>query len=130
MAGTLLPPVSALPPEAAGLPAAMISKAWSAAHDFEAMALSRFLAPMFDTVDLSHSAFGGGSAEESWKPMLIDAIGKQISAAGGLGLARPVFAEMLRMQETASHKAAGAPHSPSSSSPSSRSPSSRMEKTP
>ncbi|MCA7118631.1 MAG: rod-binding protein [Acidibrevibacterium sp.] len=125
MAGALLPPVSAIPPEAAGLSPAVINKAWTAAHDFEAMALGRFLAPMFDTVDLSHSAFGGGSAEESWKPMLIDAIGKQISAAGGLGLARPVFAEMLRMQEAATHAALDAPPPASS-----RSSSSRMEKSP
>lgn len=120
MAGMLLPPVTSLPPEAAGLSPAVIGKAWTAARDFEAMALSRFLEPIFNTVDLSHSAFGGGSAEESWKPMLIDAMAKEIGAAGGLGLTRPVFVEMLRMQEMAAHQGAGSRQSPSS----------RMEATP
>ena len=31
--------------------------------------------------------------------MLIDAIGKQMAAQGGLGLAAPVFDAMLRKQE-------------------------------
>jgi Rod binding domain-containing protein len=113
MAGLLLPPASALPPEAAHLPSDIVNKAWTAARDFEAMALGRFLEPIFNTVDLSHSAFGGGSGEEAWKPMLIDAMAKQIGAAGGLGLARPIFAEMLRMQESARHQSAQGPASPS-----------------
>jgi flagellar protein FlgJ len=71
----------------------------AAAKDFEAMALGQLLAPMFETVDMSHSKFGGGEAEGTWRPMLVDAIGKQIAAHGGLGLAAPVFAAMLRAQE-------------------------------
>ena len=31
--------------------------------------------------------------------MLVDAIGKQIASHGGLGIAAPVFAAMLRAQE-------------------------------
>ena len=75
------------------------AKLTQAAQDFEAMALGQLLAPMFDTVDTAHSAFGGGEAEATCKPMLIDAIAKQIAAHGGLGLAAPVFASMLRTQE-------------------------------
>ena len=56
---------------------------------------------MFDTVDMSHSAFGGGAAEASWRPMMVDAIGKQMAAHGGLGLAVPVFNAMLHAQEKA-----------------------------
>ena len=57
------------------------------------------LAPMFETVDTAHSEFGGGEAEGTWRPMLVDAIGKQIAAHGGLGIAAPVFAAMLHSQE-------------------------------
>ena len=63
------------------------------------MAIGQLLAPMFETVDTAHSAFGGGAAEAAWRPMMVDAIGKQIAAHGGLGLAAPVFAAMLRAQE-------------------------------
>ncbi len=75
------------------------AKLWKAARDFEAMALSAFLQPMFATVDDKQNLFGGGEAERTWKPMLVDAIGKQIAAAGGLGLAGPIHDAMLRMQE-------------------------------
>ena len=75
------------------------AKMWKAARDFEAMALGEFLKPMFETAEPKHGLFGGGAGERTWKPMLIDAIGKQIAAAGGLGLAASVHAAMLRMRE-------------------------------
>jgi flagellar protein FlgJ len=70
------------------------------AKDFEAMAIGQLLQPMFDTVDTSSHAFGGGRGEEAWKPMLVQEFAKQIAAHGGLGLAKPVYDAMLRMQET------------------------------
>jgi Rod binding domain-containing protein len=63
------------------------------------MAIGQLLQPMFETVDVKHSAFGGGEAEEAWRPMLVDAIGKQMAANGGIGLAVPVFNALLRAQE-------------------------------
>jgi flagellar protein FlgJ len=75
------------------------AKSWKAARDFEAVALGEFLKPMFDTVDTRNDRFGGGAAEQAWKPMLVDEIAKQIAAAGGLGLAAPIHDAMLRMQE-------------------------------
>jgi peptidoglycan hydrolase FlgJ len=74
-------------------------KLWKAARDFEAMALGELLKPMFDTVSNKDSLFGGGEAEQTWKPMLVDEIGKLIAAHGGLGLAGPIHDAMLRMQE-------------------------------
>ena len=72
-----------------------------AAQAFEANALNELLKPMFDTVDSAHGAFGGGDGEEAWRPMLVDAVAKQIAAHGGLGLAAPVLRQMMQMQETA-----------------------------
>ena len=86
------PPISTVSPEQS-------AKLWQAARDFEAMAIGELLKPMFDTVDAAHSAFGGGEAEAAWRPMLVDAIGKQMAANGGIGLAVPVFNAMLRAQE-------------------------------
>ena len=86
-------------PQPAGAGADQTSKLRQAAQDFEAMALGELLLPMFDTVDTSGGIFGGGAAEAAWKPMLVQAIGKQIAAHGGLGLAAPVLAAMLRAQE-------------------------------
>ena len=78
---------------------AQVQKAWSAAQDFEAMALGQFLAPMFDTVDLASGPLGGGQGEQAWRPMLVDAMAKQIARAGGVGIAQPVFRQMIQMQE-------------------------------
>lgn len=70
-----------------------------AAQAFEANALGALLKPMFDTVDLAHDTFGGGEGEAAWRPMLVDAVAKQIAAHGGLGLAAPVLRQMIQMQE-------------------------------
>jgi peptidoglycan hydrolase FlgJ len=97
MNASILPPANQ--PVATSLSDAQVAKAWKAARDFEAMALGQLLQPMFATVDTAHGVFSGGSAEEAWKPMFIDAIGKNLAAHGGIGIARPVFTEMLRAQE-------------------------------
>ncbi len=70
----------------------------AAAGKFEAMALGELLKPMFSTVDLSSGPFGGGSAEQQWMPMLVDAIASKMQQAGGLGLAGPVRAALARAQ--------------------------------
>jgi Rod binding domain-containing protein len=91
-------------PKAPGLPAdpANVHKA---AQDFEAMVIGQFLQPMFDTVDTSHSKFGGGAGEAAWKPMMVQEMGKQIAAHGGLGLSGAVQAAMMQMQEAKSRHA-------------------------
>lgn len=98
MAAQILPPQAG--PSAAQLSQPGVAKTWKAAKDFEAMALGELLAPMFDTVDTAHGLFGGGDGEAAWRPMLTQELAKQIASHGGLGLAVPVFQEMLRMQET------------------------------
>jgi Rod binding domain-containing protein len=70
-----------------------------AAKEFEAMAIGQLLQPMFDTVDTAHSQFGGGAGEAAWRPMMVQEIAKQIAGHGGLGLAKPIYDAMLRMQE-------------------------------
>jgi Rod binding domain-containing protein len=87
----------------ADLAAPLDPKVWQAARNFEAMAIGQMLAPMFDTVDVAHSKFGGGEAEAAWRPMMIDAIGNQVEAHGGFGLAQPIYAAMLRAQEGRAH---------------------------
>jgi Rod binding domain-containing protein len=74
------------------------------AKDFEATALNELFEPMFDTVDMKDSSFGGGDAEESWKPILVQEMTKAIAAKGGLGLAAPVYHTLLQMQEQAQNK--------------------------
>ncbi|HEX3347084.1 MAG TPA: rod-binding protein [Acetobacteraceae bacterium] len=87
------------PPSAAELADPATARIWKAAQDFEAMALGEMLKPMFDTVDLSDQPLGGGTGEATWRPMLTQEYAKTMERHGGIGLAAPVFHEMLRMQE-------------------------------
>ncbi len=75
------------------------AKVWKAAQDFEAMAIGQFLQPMFSTVDTSQGLFGGGTGEQTFRPMLITEMAKGIEQRGGIGLAAPVYDQMLKMQE-------------------------------
>ena len=67
------------------------------AQEFEATFLAQMLRPMFEGLS-TEAPFGGGHAEETWRGFMIDEMGKQISRAGGVGLADQVMAEMIRMQ--------------------------------
>lgn len=82
------------------VPSADPAKMAKSARDFESMAIGQLLQPMFDTVKTTNNAFAGGSGEEAWKPMLVQEFAKRIAAHGGLGLAKPVYDAMLRMQGT------------------------------
>ena len=69
----------------------------AAAQDFEAMFISQMLQPMFsETMD--GGPFGGGSAEATFKGLMIEEYGKSIAASGQIGIAPVLEAEMLRMQ--------------------------------
>jgi flagellar protein FlgJ len=99
-----LPPVSV--PQAAPQtvrrrpsPAADPAQLAESAHNFEAMAIGQLLQPMFDTIKTANGLFGGGAGEGAWRPMLVQEFAKQIAVHGGLGLAKPVYDSMIRMQE-------------------------------
>lgn len=98
MASVSIPQAGA--PTAAELAVPEAARAWKTAQDFEAMTLGQMLAPMFETVDAAHGAFGGGEGEAAWRPMLTQELAKSMAAHGGLGLAVPVFRQMLQMQES------------------------------
>lgn len=81
------------------LPPGQAARAVAAARDFEAMTLGQLLQPMFDTTDTANALFGGGPGEEAFKPMMVNEMAKAIASHGGLGLAAPILAQMLRTQE-------------------------------
>jgi Rod binding domain-containing protein len=67
------------------------------AKAFEAQLVSLMLQPMFEGVSTS-GPFGGGEAESTYRSFMLDAFGKQMAKAGGIGVAGPVMREMLKMQ--------------------------------
>jgi len=75
------------------------AKAEKVAQDFEAFFLGQMLQPMFKSLNVE-PPFGGGSAEEIWRSMMVDEMGKAMAKAGGIGIAASVKREILRMQES------------------------------
>lgn len=68
-----------------------------AARDFEAMAITQMLQPMFEGLK-TDGMFGGGHGEMVMRGFLLNEYGKSIAAAGGIGLSDQVYTEILRMQ--------------------------------
>ncbi len=67
------------------------------AQEFESVFLSQMLQPMFDGLK-TDGTFGGGFAEEIYRGLMLENIGRDMAATGGIGLADAVMAEMVRMQ--------------------------------
>ncbi len=67
------------------------------AKDFESSFLSMMLKPMFEGLS-TDGMFSGGNAEGMWRSFLTDAIAKQTTKAGGIGIADTVQREMLKLQ--------------------------------
>jgi flagellar protein FlgJ len=63
------------------------------AKSFEAAFLASMMGSMFEGVDM-----GGGQGAAAFKSVMMEAVGKKIEASGGIGLAKSVQAEMLKMQ--------------------------------
>jgi peptidoglycan hydrolase FlgJ len=74
------------------------AKLWETAQDFEAVLLSQLTSLMFDSAP-SDSAFSAGPAEETWRGMMAEEMGKQMARTGGIGLATHVYDQMIRLQE-------------------------------
>lgn len=70
-----------------------VAKIDATAKKFEASFLSTMMGTMFSGVDM-----GGGQGGEMFKSVMMEAIGKKVVSAGGVGLAKHVQAEMLKMQ--------------------------------
>lgn len=73
------------------------SPAYKAAQDFESVFLGEMVAQMYTGLD-AQGPFGGGFAEQTYRSLLYQELGRQMSAGGGVGIADAVYAEMVRMQ--------------------------------
>jgi len=66
------------------------------AKDFESSFLSVMLGQMFQGV--GDGEFSGGQGEQMFRSFLMDAISKNITKAGGVGVSAAVQHEMLKLQ--------------------------------
>lgn len=72
-------------------------QAEAVAQQFERMFIAEMLRPMFEGIE-TDGEFGGGNAEATFRPMLIDEYANAIAKGGGIGIADSVLKEILRMQ--------------------------------
>jgi len=87
-----------------GSPAVSHTQVRRLSQEFEAQAVSAMFQPVFAALP-TDGPFGGGKAEAQWRPMLVDAIARDLSRAGGLGIGAAVERELLRAQENAQGRA-------------------------
>ncbi len=67
------------------------------AKKFEASFLGIMLQQMFEGVETS-APFGGGPGEAMFKSFMTEAMAKKMTEAGGVGIAKVVGTEMLKLQ--------------------------------
>ena len=67
------------------------------AKKFESSFLSVMLQQMFEGVK-TDGPFGGGAGEEQFRSFMTEAMAKQMTNAGGIGLADSAGREMLKLQ--------------------------------
>ena len=87
----------AAPPALVPATDAQRKKIAATAQAFEGQLMSLMMQPMFQGLS-SDGIGGGGMGEDTYRSFLIDAIGKQVAKAGGVGIAAPVAREMLKLQ--------------------------------
>jgi peptidoglycan hydrolase FlgJ len=73
------------------------AQAEQVAQQFERMFIAEMLGPMFQGLE-TDGPFGGGNAEATFRPMLIDQYADAIARGGGVGIAESVLKEILKMQ--------------------------------
>lgn len=81
-------------------PGGMEAAARRAATEFEAVFLTTMLEGMFEGLN-TDAPFGGGSAEKTYRSLLITQYAKQISQNGGLGLSDQITRDLIALQEGA-----------------------------
>lgn len=73
-------------------------RAWETAQDFESQFISTMAQNMFTGLK-ADGPFDGGQGEEMFRSMLVDQYGKEMTKAGGIGIADKIYGEILKMQE-------------------------------
>jgi Rod binding domain-containing protein len=93
----VLPSLTTATPQASAAELAKRGKIKQTAESFEASFLSVMMQQMFTGLK-SDGMFDGGPGEEMFRSVLTDAMAKQVSHAGGIGIASSVEREMLKLQ--------------------------------
>ncbi len=78
--------------------------AWSAAQNFESVFVKNLYSQAFSGVTGDGPMGTSGAGMETWRDMLVDEYARSTTKAGGIGISKDVYSELMRLQE---HKKAG-----------------------
>lgn len=74
------------------------TEARKAGKEFESMFLGQMLSHMFAGLE-TNEMFGGGHGETMMRSLLVEEYAKEMTRAGGIGIADAVTREILKVQE-------------------------------
>lgn len=84
-------------PQATAAELAKRARSRDVAEQFETQFLSQMLQQMFAGVE-TDGAFGGGFGEQMFRSVMTEAMAKQMTKGGGVGVADTVQREILKLQ--------------------------------
>ena len=90
--------VQATPPKGLSREDRIRAEAKDIAVSFESMFLSQMLEHLTSGLDIDPT-FGGGPGEKAFRSLLNNEYAASISKAGGIGVADPIYREILKLQE-------------------------------
>ncbi len=73
--------------------------AWAAAQNFESIFVKNLLSQAFAGVKGDGPMGTEGTGTETWRDLLVDEYAKSTTKAGGVGVSRDVYRELMRVQE-------------------------------
>ena len=97
IAAAAVPKQAPAPRAPLGSKASTPAQAKKAGEQYEAMFIGQMMQAMFSGIK-SNGMFDGGSAEETFRPMLIDEYAKMTAKRGGFGIADAVTRTLLHAQ--------------------------------
>jgi flagellar protein FlgJ len=89
--------LAASSPSSSAQQAATRARIDATSKQFESQFLSVMMGQMFEGTEVS-APFGGGEAEATFRSFLTDAMAKSVTKRGGIGLAKDIAKEMLKLQ--------------------------------
>ena len=76
-------------------------KAWKTAQDFESVYMSTMIGQMMSGLSGDGPLAAEGAGGDAWRGMLTEEMAKTISFSGGVGVAKSIYSELIRLQESA-----------------------------
>lgn len=90
-------------PESPALKGPKDPKAWKTATEFEQMFMEQTLGQLTSSLNGPGPLGDEGTGADVWRSMLTQQYARNVTQAGGVGIANSVYSELMRLQEKSAH---------------------------